>query len=133
MVSGSTGYCWPQIRHWSAAGDEIAGRVTRSPPRGRRCRPLSRTWRALPGCTAARALATRPGDLRVIDLEVDDAPPRVDHDPIALVNEGDRPPDERLRRHVPDAVALRCAAEPAIGHEGDVRAQTGARDGRGHG
>src|SRR5437764_14478269 len=71
-------------------------------------------------------------ELAGVDQEIERVAGGVDHDAVAVLDERDRSPVDGLGRDVPDAVAVRAAREPAVGHERGVRAPTcaphGARD-----
>ena len=72
-------------------------------------------------------------ELRRVDVEIEDLRVGVDHDPVPVGDERDRPAVDRLGRDVADAVAVRAAREPPVGDERTVAAAAGALHGSGDG
>ena len=73
------------------------------------------------------------GDLRLRHQHVDAARPGVDDDPVAVLQQRDRPADGRFRPDMADAEAARRAGEPPIGDQRHLLAHALAVDRRGGG
>src|ERR671911_1161403 len=78
------------------------------------------------------AFRAAPGQLAVVDEEVEAAPGHVEADPIAVPDERDGPLVDRLGGDVSDAQAGGTAGEPAVRQQEHVLAQAGTLDRAGH-
>ena len=101
-------------------GRQASVTAPRSAPWARRAY-LASTPERVPG---GRNLPLRPAalDLGGVDVEVDGPGGHVDHDAVAVPDEGDRTAVDRFGRHVADAEAVGPAGEPPVGHERAVPA-----------
>src|SRR5207302_9512986 len=71
------------------------------------------------------------GELVRRDIQIDRMPLRIDDDRVAVTRERDRSADRGLGRDVADDMAMRRAAEAAVGDQRDLLIETRADDGSG--